>query len=89
MESVTDRSARITMENKAAKIEVEALIKQPGELIAPEKGKMKIRIKEELSGMIHFTLYDKQTRKAYTDVGRIAGIEIVGYTEPIEIVRSI
>jgi len=89
MESVTDRSARITMENKAAKIEVEALIQQPGELIAPEKGKMKIRIKEELSGVIHFTLYDKQTRKTYTDVGRIAGIEIVGYTEPMKIVRSI
>ena len=79
VESVTDRTVKVVMESRRAKIEVEALIQQPAELIAPEKGKMKIRIKEELSGIIHFTLTDKQTGQSYVDDGRIAGIEIVGY----------
>lgn len=67
----------LTFENKKSRLEIEALISDPGELIAPVLGNMIKPIKEELSGDVNFTLFDKKTQKLYTECGKMAGIEIV------------
>jgi tocopherol cyclase len=74
---LSHQRAVLKFENKNARLEIEALISNPGELIAPVLGNMIKPIKEELSGDVNFTLFDKKTQKLYTECGKMAGIEIV------------
>jgi len=79
IEKLTDENVIIALENRQAVIRIEADIKQQGELIAPQMGKMETIIKEGLSGRVRISLYNKKSKIIYEDTGLIAGIEIVGY----------
>lgn len=79
IQSVTNRNVAIVLENKKAILKIEAALKQPGELIAPQEGKMQKIIKEELSGEVKIYLFNKQNKAIYEDVGCMAGIEIVDF----------
>lgn len=77
IEFLSQKKAVLIFENRNARLEIEALISDPGELIAPVLGNMIKPIKEELSGDVNFTLFDKKTQKVYKECGKMAGIEIV------------
>lgn len=78
LEKVNNENLIIILENKKAILHIEADIKQQGELIAPQRGKMEKRIKEGLSGGVKINLYNKKSKISYEDIGLIPGIEIVG-----------
>lgn len=80
IESITGKNVVIIFENKKAKLKIEAALRQPAELIAPQEGKMQKIIKEELSGEVKIYLLNKQNKDIYEDVGCMAGIEVVGFT---------
>lgn len=77
IEFLSHQRVVLKFENKKARLEIEALITNPGELIAPVLGNMIKPIKEELSGDVNFTLFDKKTQKVNEECGKMAGIEIV------------
>ena len=79
IEEVTNETVSIALENKDAKLRIEAALTKTGELIAPHKGKMQKVIKEGLSGEVKIYLYNKQDTIIYEDAGTMAGIEIVGF----------
>jgi len=78
-EKITDGNVSLSLENNEAILNIEAILNEPGELIAPHKGKMQKIIKEELCGDVKIHLYNKQNKKVYEDIGSMAGIEIVGF----------
>jgi len=79
IESITNERILILLENSKEKLRIEAKLKEAGELIAPEHGKMKRKIKEEVLGEVKIYLYNKQDRTIYEDTCCMAGIEIVGF----------
>ena len=80
IESITDGKITILLENKNAKLKIEANLSETGELIAPKQGSMKIIVKEEVSGKVKINLYNKQTKIVYEDICDMAGIEVVGFS---------
>lgn len=81
LEKITDQLVKVTLENKAAILTIEAEITNPGELIAPTVSGMQKVIKEELGGTVKIALYVKKEKKVYKDETTSAGIEIVDHTE--------
>ncbi|MEQ8156370.1 MAG: tocopherol cyclase family protein [Clostridiaceae bacterium] len=79
IERLDSKTAVLVFENRHAILTIEAMLKQPGELVAPKMGNMEKRIAEDLSGKVTIKLYDKQKKTAYEDIGCMAGIEIAGY----------
>jgi len=79
IESITNEKISILLENSNVKLKIEANIKEAGELIAPEQGKMQKIIKEEVLGQVKIYLYNKQNGTVYKDNCYMAGIEIVGF----------
>lgn len=69
----------IKLENKKARLEIQAEVLVQGQLIAPIKGIMQKSIKEGISGTLHVRLEDKETDEIFEDVGQNAGVEIVDY----------
>ncbi len=69
----------VTFTNNKSILRIEGVSKRPGVLIAPHLGKMKDKIKEELSGEVKFVLTDKKGNVICQNQSRAAGIEIVGY----------
>ena len=65
--------------NHESILKIVGVSKRPGVLIAPHLGKMKDKIKEELSGEVGFVLTDKKGNVICRNQSRAAGIEIVGY----------
>lgn len=80
LEKITDQLVKVTLENKAAILTIEAEITNPGELIAPTASGMQKTIKEELGGTVKIALYIKKDKKVYKDETTSAGIEIVDHT---------
>jgi len=79
IESITNDRILILLENSKEKLKIEANIKEAGELIAPQQGKMQKIIKEEVLGQVKIHLYNKQNGTVYEDTCFVAGIEIVGF----------
>jgi len=79
IEIITNEKISILLENSKEKLRIEANLKETGELIAPEQGKMQKIIKEEVLGEVKIHLYNKQNRSVYEDTCCMAGIEIVGF----------
>lgn len=79
IEKITDVNVMLSLENSEAILSIVAILNKPGELIAPQKGKMQKIVKEELWGEVRIHLYNKQNYSIYEDVGSMAGIEIVGF----------
>ena len=79
IESITNEKISIFLENSKETLRIEANIKEAGELIAPEQGKMQKTIKEEVLGEVKIYLYNKQNGTVYEDTCCVAGIEIVGF----------
>lgn len=79
IENITNKNIRLVLENRHAKLNIEAILNQCGELIAPQNGNMKKKIKQDLVGTVKIYLYDKKSKRAYEDVGSMAGIEIVNF----------
>lgn len=69
----------VSFSNRKTILTIEGSSKSPGVLIAPHLGKMKDKIKEELSGEVRFTLTDKSGNLIFENESKAAGIEIVGY----------
>ena len=67
IESITNVEISILLENSKEKLRIKAKLKEVGELIAPEKGKMKRKIKEEVLGEVKIYLYNKQDKIIYED----------------------
>jgi tocopherol cyclase len=80
LEKVNDQTVKITLENKAAILSIEAEVTNPGELIAPTVSGMQKVIKEELGGNVKIALYLKKEKTLYKDETTSAGIEIVDHT---------
>ena len=74
-----DEKILILLENSKQKLRIEANLKEAGVLIAPEQGKIKRKIKEEVLGEVKIHLYTKQDRTIYEDTSCMVGIEIVGF----------
>lgn len=72
-----ENRVRIILESKQAKIQIDAQVKQVGKLIAPVITGMERPIKEGISGEMYIAFYNKKTKEKYTDIGTLAGIEIV------------
>ncbi|WP_034549591.1 tocopherol cyclase family protein [Carnobacterium funditum] len=81
LEKVSEQSVKIYLENKTAKLIIEAEITDPGELVAPTVSGMQKVIKEELGGNVKIELYLKKEKTLYKDETTSAGIEIVDHTE--------
>ena len=81
LEKVNDQLVNITLENKIAKLRIEAEITNPGELIAPTVSGMQKMIKEELGGNVKLSLYVKKEKTLYQDETTSAGIEIVNHAQ--------
>jgi len=69
----------VIFSDRKTTLTIEASSKSPGVLIAPHLGKMKDKIKEELSGEVRFKLTDKSGNVICENHSQAAGIEIVGY----------
>jgi tocopherol cyclase len=77
---LTDEQVCIELNHSKAKLTIEAFYKNlPGQLMAPVLGHMKKAIKEELSGEVYIKLKDHRKGSLYEDIGKLAGIEQVGY----------
>ncbi|MBU3112580.1 tocopherol cyclase family protein [Clostridium lacusfryxellense] len=79
IESITNEKISILLENNKETLRIEANIKEAGELIAPEQGKMQKIIKEEVLGEVKIHLYNNQNSTVYEDTCFVGGIEIVGF----------
>lgn len=79
IESITNEKISIVLENSKEKLIIEANLKETGELIAPDQGKMQKIIKEEVLGEVRIYLCNKQNKTVYEDTSCMAGIEIVGF----------
>lgn len=79
IKKVSSNKVTISLENHKAKLEIQAMVKDSGELIAPKLGKMREKIKEESAGQVKMKLYDKMNNSSLEEQGYMAGIEIVGY----------
>ena len=62
IEKLTNEKIIIVLEKREAIFRIEADLKQQGELIAPQMGKMETRIKEGLSGRVKINLYNKKSK---------------------------
>ena len=79
IESITPQKIILSLENAEAKLRLEAILDDAGDLIAPKQGLMQEVVKEGLSGEVRITLYNKQNETIYQDLGNMAGIEIMSY----------
>lgn len=79
IQEVSAQKLKVTLENKKAKLTIEAHPAQFGTLTAPHVGSMKHPIKEGFSDSIHIHLEDFKRDFVYSTDGKMAGIEIVGY----------
>ena len=79
IEKITNENVKLVLENSEVILNIEGIRRQAGELIAPQKGKMQIIVKEELGGEVKISLYNKKNKSLYEDDGFMAGIEIVGF----------
>lgn len=79
IEEIGDGSVHLLLENKKARLDIQAEIFDGGRLIAPVEGRMKKAIKEGISGTLSVDFEDKVTGESYQDTGGNAGVEIVGY----------
>lgn len=79
IEKIEKSNVILVLENNKVTLKIEAILKQSGELIAPHKGQMGVKIKEELSGQVKISLLNKKNKSIYEDIGVVAGIEIVGF----------
>jgi hypothetical protein len=66
----------LLLENRNAKLRIEADLNGVGQLMAPCKGKMREVIKEGLSGEVKITLFNKDDAIIHEDRSSMAGIEI-------------
>lgn len=81
IEKLTSENIKLSLENSKLILNIEAILSNSVELIAPQNGNMKKTIKEEPSGMVKLNLYNKKNKTVYEDIGVLAGIEIVGFKE--------
>ncbi|MDE1549749.1 tocopherol cyclase family protein [Jeotgalibaca caeni] len=72
-----EHEVQATLENDKVKLELHASFSDQGNLIAPVPSGMEKAIKEGIAGEIAVTFYNKKTKETYSDVGKMAGIEIV------------
>jgi len=73
---------KFNLENKTAKLIIEAEITDPGELVATDRIGYAKGDKEELGGNVKIELYLKKERELFIKMRRLpAGIEIVDHTE--------
>lgn len=79
MKEINKQFVHIQVENKKARLDIQAEVFGQGQLVAPVQGKMKKAIKEGISGVLSIKLEDKVTGKMYQDTGKNAGVEIVDY----------
>lgn len=79
IQNITKDSVAIRLENKNARLDLNAKVSGQGQLIAPVEGTMQKTIKEGISGVITLRLEDKVTGEIYEDTGQNAGVEIVDY----------
>lgn len=79
IDQVSENMVSIHLENKVARLDIQAEILGQGELLAPVKGTMKKTIKEGISGILHVHLVDKESGQTFEDIGQNAGVEIVDY----------
>lgn len=80
-QKVTDEEVHLSMTNRKAELSLKAFMDRPGELIAPVKGQMTKSIKEGITGQMHLKLRDFKSGTCYEDTGKLAGIEVVGFTD--------
>lgn len=76
---VSANRVKLLLENSKAMVEIQGVINESGELIAPKRGKMGEKIKEESAGQVRLRLYNKEDKRTYEEYGYAAGIEIVRY----------
>lgn len=79
IQSITNEKITLLLEDSKTKLKIEAYLNETGELIAPQKGRMQKKVKEEVSGKVKINLYNKQTGIVYEDICYMAGIEVVGF----------
>ncbi|WP_035795104.1 tocopherol cyclase family protein [Clostridium akagii] len=79
IKNIDKDNVTLVLENSQVKLSIEAVLNQSGELIAPHKGNMVKKIKEELSGKVKICLYNNENKIIYEDIGVVAGIEVVGF----------
>ena len=74
---VNQEEISISLSGPHAALNIEARNNNPGKLVAPVFGNMSRIIKEGISGEVRIELVDK-SGMIYEDIGRLAGIEVVG-----------
>lgn len=79
IKEVDSEFVHIQLENKKARLDIQAEVFGQGQLTAPVQGKMVKTIKEGISGVVSIELEDKVAGKVYQDTGENAGVEIVDY----------
>lgn len=81
VKKINSSKVNLVLECSKSILELEADLINAEELKAPQRGKMKKSIKEELGGRVKIYLQDKENKKTYEDTSTMAGIEIVGFYE--------
>lgn len=79
IEDLSEQKIILSLENRDAKLIIEAELNNTGDLIGPKLGKMQETVKEGLSGSVKISLSDKHNTLIYEDAGNLAGIEISSY----------
>lgn len=74
---LNNENLHIALKNSKYRIEINVIIKNTGELIAPQQGTMDRMIKESIDSEVSFTLYDKKGLKLMEDQSQRAGLEII------------
>lgn len=79
IKEVSSQRVKLTVANKQVELTIEAHPAHFGELTAPREGEMNHQIKEGFSDFFLITLKDYRRNFFYSTVGKMGGIEIVGY----------
>lgn len=67
----------IVLENELVKVSVNAVVDNEAELLAPIRAGMQKPIQESAGVNMSLTVYNKKTKDRYTDVSKLANLEIV------------
>lgn len=76
---VSNEEVCMTLSRADITLTIKASNSNPGQLVAPLLGNMEKIIKEGGCEEVHIKLVDIKNKLIYEDVGRLAGIEVVGY----------
>lgn len=79
IKEATSKKLKIILENRKARLTIEAHPTDFGALTAPSVGSMNHTVKEGFSDSVHIHLEDFKRDFTYSTDGKMAGVEIVGY----------